>query len=151
MNFQRCCRWCSPAWGCSSSQMPRAAALRIQNATMTTQITLQFDPMKWGCCDTFCRDFYPLRDRSGIYAIYGIQTDEFWRSAGPDILCYIGISRNLRKRLELPHEALDEARRKFRMAKRRIQECPLDLAKDLEYLLIKKFNPPMNTQHRGIL
>lgn len=113
-----------------------------------TQVTLTFDPSKWGCCDVFSTGFSPLPDEPGIYAIYGMALDRRLFPKGPTVLCYIGISTNLRHRLEEPHDAIKKARSAFERVTRHFQTCPVDIASDLERFLIQKYNPPLNITHR---
>lgn len=113
-----------------------------------TQVTLTFDPSKWVSCDVYSRGFAALPDGPGIYAIYGLSLDKRLMPTAPKMLCYIGISQNLRRRLEGQHPALKQVKRSFEHSYRHFQTCPFDIAADLERFLIQKYSPPLNITHR---
>lgn len=102
-----------------------------------------FDFEDWFTPNSYGSDFRSLPRRAGVYLLVAVNIYDL--SA---LVCYVGMSANLSKRLENhPIKRLCENR--FPYIKTYFQEV-LSGRRQQEKNLIKKFDPPFNLIHREI-
>lgn len=105
-----------------------------------------FDPEKWRTNQTYS-DYYRIPSSPGIYAIVNADIPSDGRPVTFQVL-YIGMSKNILKRVN-NHPVRRQIERKYGYVYVYFKSRIKNLRKT-ERLLIRKFNPPYNLQHRII-
>lgn len=104
-----------------------------------------FDIEKWKTPRTYCNNFSPIPEKSGVYAVLDIQLLEY-AALSIEVL-YIGISKNLKQRTK-GSAILSKIRKEYADVYIYFQEISHNFReKEKEY--IKSFQPKFNIQHKG--
>lgn len=102
----------------------------------------KFSPKAWKTPNSYSRNFSRLPDDPGVYAIVDVRVDQASAGIEHDVL-YIGMSKNIRRRITSPHRVLSELRKRYGHLAVYFKQVSGAL-RVVEGKLIQAFRPPYN-------